>query len=233
MKTFLRDNVSLDYHLILEDRKTISATVFPSSEVLVKAPLDATVPVIEKFLYRKLRWLLKQKRYFAQFGPVRKKRFVSGETFQYRGKSYKLLLHGDSDASRVTLQHGVLNVFIKGDKSSVGIQRFVNEWYLNRARAVFSHRLALCFKMFDYPSMPALAVRRMNRRWGSYQQRSNQIILNLELIRAATRYIDYVIVHELCHISHRKHSREFYQLLETKLPDWRRLKAELELRLPG
>jgi predicted metal-dependent hydrolase len=82
-------------------------------------------------------------------------------------------------------------------------------------------------------SMPALAVRRMNRRWGSYQQRSNQIILNLELIRAATRYIDYVIVHELCHISHRKHSREFYQLLETKLPDWRRLKAELELRLPG
>ena len=56
---------------------------------------------------------------------------------------------------------------------------------------------------------------------------------NRELIKAATRHIDYVIIHELCHITHRKHSRPFYELLASKLPQWQRLKAELELSLLG
>lgn len=85
--------------------------------------------------------------------------------------------------------------------------------------------------MFDYSEMPGLLVRRMTKRWGSYSQRTYRVILNTDLIRASTRYIDYVINHELCHIAQRKHNREFYELLESRLPDWRTLKTELELSL--
>ncbi|MCK5133836.1 MAG: DUF45 domain-containing protein [Candidatus Sabulitectum sp.] len=113
---FEHDNVAFDYHLVLEKRKTIAATVFPNSELLVKAPVDATSDGIESFLIKKLRWVLKQKRYFAQFKNCDEKQYVSGETFQYRGRSYKLLLHGKCDSERVSLQYGVLNVFLDGKK---------------------------------------------------------------------------------------------------------------------
>ncbi len=233
VNTFTLDNVSLDYHVLREERKTISATVFPSGEVLVKAPLDATFEGMESFLTRRIRWILKQKRYFSQFGPVRSKRYVSGETFQYRGRSYKLLLHGYNDSNRVSLQHGVLNVFMKGQKHPSKAARLVDSWYSVRAKAVFSERLEECFQMFDNNEVPSLALRRMSKRWGSYSSASNQIALNPELVRAATRYIDYVIVHELCHMTQKRHDSAFYELIESKMPTWRRLKTELELRLLG
>ena len=87
--------------------------------------------------------------------------------------------------------------------------------------------------MFNYADKPGLMIRQMTRRWGSYSRKTNRVILNRELIKAATRYIDYVIVHELCHITHKEHSRAFYDLLAAKLTQWRQLKTELELSLLG
>ena len=74
-------------------------------------------------------------------------------------------------------------------------------------------------------------VRRMTRRRGSYSRKTKRVVLNQDLIKAATRHIDYVIVHELCHMTHKSHSRAFYDLLAAKLPQWQRLKIELELSL--
>jgi predicted metal-dependent hydrolase len=81
--------------------------------------------------------------------------------------------------------------------------------------------------------MPALSIRKLSKRWGSYLHKTNKIFLNQELIKASTRHIDYVIIHELCHITHRQHNSAFYALLESKLPQWETLKTELELSLLG
>ncbi|MEA3266391.1 MAG: SprT family zinc-dependent metalloprotease, partial [Candidatus Fermentibacteria bacterium] len=219
----------------LEERKTIAATVYPNSELLVKAPVDATPDGIESFLLRKLRWILKQKRFFAQFKNSNEKQYVSGETFQYRGRSYKLLLHGNCISERVSLQHGVLNVFLAGAKDSSAARLLVENWYTKSALRVFPERVRVCSALFDFPQapVPSAILRKMNKRWGSYSKKLNRITLNRELIRVATRFIDYVIIHELCHVSNEKHNAEFYTLLESKLPNWRQLKIELELYLLG
>ncbi len=230
-RNFAHENVSFGYHLILEERKTMSATVFPSQTLLVKAPQEATDDKIHDFLRRKYRWILKQKRYFAQFGAQRRKSFISGEKFQYRGRSYKLLVSKGED--RVSLHHGTLKVYTPSPGSSTRTSKLLDEWFAERAYKAFSERLSACFPLFDYDDIPSLSVRRMTRRWGSYSQKDNRIILNCDLIKASTRHIDYVIIHELCHITHRKHNRDFHSLLESKLPQWRKLKTELELRLLG
>jgi len=59
------------------------------------------------------------------------------------------------------------------------------------------------------------------------------LCLNRDLIKVATRFIDYVVVHELCHVFVEKHNAAFYTLLESKLPNWKQLKTELELYLLG
>ena len=87
--------------------------------------------------------------------------------------------------------------------------------------------------MFDYRKIPGLIIRPMKRRWGSYSYRTSRVILNQELIKASTRHIDYVIIHELCHVTHMKHDRAFYDLLASMLPRWEKLKTELELSLLG
>lgn len=253
------ENVSFDYHLIREDRKTVVASVLPSQAVVLKVPIKATDDRIDDFLRRKFRWVLKQRRYFAQFKVRPEKRYVSGETFRYRGRFHKLLIRdvanqklvnselrmvnneGGEDNSeftiqnsqfkeRVSLQHGTLTVYATRPGNSKAL---LDSWYRDKAHAVFAHRLEVCLAMFDYEDAPGLMVRPMTRRWGSYSQRTNRVILNQELIKAATRHIDYVIIHELCHMTHRQHNRAFYELLASKLPQWQRLKTELELSLLG
>lgn len=230
---FTYQNVSFDFRLILEDRKTVATSVLPSEVVVVKAPLEAADDRIDDFLRRKCRWILKQKRYFAQFKAHVEKRYVSGETFRYRGRTHKLLIRRNGHDEHVSLQHGTLTVFTASPKQPTHNRELVNAWYREKAHRVFSERLQTCFDMFGCDEMPGLMIKQMNRRWGSYSHKTDKVILNQDLIKAATRYIDYVIIHELCHMTHKKHNRAFYDLFASKLPQWQRLKTELELSLLG
>lgn len=232
-RRFSCGNISFDYSLLLERRKTISATVFPTQALLVKVPSEATDDRIDDFLKRKLRWILQQQRYFAQFKARAERRGVSGETLCYRGRAYKLLLRRADSDERVSLQHGIVTVFLLSPKTPSRARRLLDAWYKERAHKVLSDRLAACFSLFGYKELPFLVIRRLNKRWGSYLHKTNKIVLNQELIKASTRYIDYVIVHELCHVNYRRHSRAFYSLLKSKFPQWEKLKTELELRLLG
>jgi len=232
-RQFAYQNVSFDFHLILEDRKTVAVSVLPSQAAVVKAPLEASDERIDEFLRRKFRWVLKQKRYFAQFKVQPEKHHVSGETFRYRGRSHKLLIRKGGHDEHVSLQHGTLTIFTASSAQPSHNKQVLDAWYREKAHKVFSERLHVCFSMFGYDEMPGLMIKQMTRRWGSYSQKTNRVILNQELIKAATRQIDYVIIHELCHVTHKQHSRMFYGLLGSKLPHWQQLKTELEVSLLG
>jgi len=73
---FTHESLSMEYELILEKRKTIALTVFPDQAVRVKAPMRATPDKIEAFLERKVRWILKQRRYFSTFKPIANREYV-------------------------------------------------------------------------------------------------------------------------------------------------------------
>jgi len=218
---------------MLENRKTISATVFPTQALIVKAPLEADDDRVHDFLRRKFRWILKNQRYFGQFKGRSEKRYVSGESFRYRGRSYKLLVRKSIQPERVSLQHGTMTVFTRLPENRARTRTLIEAWYREQAQRVFSHRLLACLGLFDYSTTPRLMIKRMVRRWGSYAYKTHKVMLNSELIKAATRYIDYVIIHELCHMSHKKHNGAFYTLLESRIPQWKKLKTELELSVLG
>jgi predicted metal-dependent hydrolase len=74
---------------------------------------------------------------------------------------------------------------------------------------------------------PPLMVRRMEQRWGSCTP-SGRALLNPHLILASTACIDYVVVHELCHLQHPHHGRDFYELLGRMMPNWKDRKAKLD-----
>jgi len=228
---FAYENITFDYFLIQEKRKTLAATVYPNQSVVVKAPLEAKAKRIDDFLARKFRWILKQQRYFSTFKPPSKKQYVSGETFRYLGRSYKMVVRETRDIPHVSLQHGTLTVYSCFPKNRLVTKKLLEGWYAEKTKKVFRERLEACFEQFDYKELPKLRIRKVKSRWGSYSPKTHRILLNQSLIQATKPQIDYVIFHELCHITHHNHSKAFYAFLKTKCPNWEKLKTELELRL--
>jgi predicted metal-dependent hydrolase len=118
-------------------------------------------------------------------------------------------------------------VMVGADTPSV-VQKLLEAWYRAEAKRIFSSRMAACFPRLAHLQVayPTLSVRRMKARWGSCSSTGN-IILNLKLIHLPLECIDYVIVHELCHLKEHNHSKRYYRLLEQILPDWRERRAAL------
>lgn len=227
------EDVQVFYWLVRESRKSIAATVYPDGSVTLKAPTKAKTEHVEEFLLRRWRWIRKQQRYFSQFKAESAKDYVSGETFRYLGRGYKLLVRKAQNEPRVLLKQGTLTVLSSKPEDSQMTRQMLEDWFRERAEVIFNQRLDVCFANFHHRDKPKLVVRRLKRRWGSYLNRGNRIHLNLDLIKANKMQIDYVITHELCHIEHPRHDRVFFRSLEAKLPDWLKIKRRLELATFG
>lgn len=230
-RTFVYGKYVYQYKEIREDRKTLSLTVRPDMKIILKVPISASNDKIEAFLKRKWSWLEKQLRFFKKYQKkVYVNEYVSGESFLYLGRQYKLkVVKGEVEG--VTFTKGNLILTTRGSLRNGSHNQLILEyWYNSRMHAKFKERYAEVLKLFDYDFEPKLTVRKMTKRWGSYLS-GKKIILNPELIKASTDCIDYVITHELCHMKYKKHNADFYEYLESKISNWERLKEKLELLL--
>lgn len=220
------------FELVRADRATLEIAVLPDGTVIVKVPKDAREDDVLTRVARRARWILRQQRYFAQFQPRTPPRlYVGGETHLYLGRQYRLAIER-GDANGVRLVAGWFQVTVAGDSSPERVQELLDRWYEEKARRRLPERLAECWQRFPSAGLerPALRLRRMRTRWGSLSS-AGTLSLRPDLIRAPRECIDYVIIHELCHLVHADHGREFRSLLERVMPDWEKRKHRLELTL--
>lgn len=231
METFVYGKHQYSYKLLRLNRKTLSLTVLPDLSIVVRCPLKAKQERIEIFLKKKWLWLEEQIKYFKKYQSKKSsKEYVSGESFLYLGRQYKLYVKASSIDS-VSLSKGVI-VCNTADsvKNNASTKSQINKWYLEKAKLIFSERYEEVFKRFNYSDKPKLAIKKMDKRWGSFI-RGKSIILNPLLVQTSKDCIDYVITHELCHVKYRNHTKAFYKLLRVKYPRWEPIKEKLETRL--
>ncbi len=220
-----------DYKIIFTPRRSLQITVHPDQSILVKVPLDTDMEAIHNRILKRVRWIRKQVQYFQRFGLRGSKRFyVIGETHLYLGKRYRLN-HTKSNETKVILKHGRLHVF-SDSPDPVGMKKQLMKWYRLKARMHYQAIFEQCWEQFEKygHDKPEIRTRTMVSRWGSLS-RSGALTLNADLIKAPKECIEYVILHELCHLEHYDHSSGFYNLLESHLPDWAKRKLKLELTL--
>ena len=219
----------IDYNLEFAERKTLGIKVHPDKSVQVIAPLDSEMNEVRKKVKGKASWILKQQDFFLSFHPLTPpRRFVSGETHLYLGKQYRLKLT-EAKREEVKLYGGKIEVFVKDKTNSKKIETLLRSWYKTKADQHFVElyqKNSVLTSSFD-KKPTALKYRWMAKRWGSCDK-DGGIHLNLELIKAPKKCIEYVLVHELCHLEHHDHSRAFYELLEKLYPKWRETKNKLE-----
>jgi predicted metal-dependent hydrolase len=226
MPEFNFGSKTIAYSLQYSERKSLGITVTPDFEVLIKAPADTTLEKINEKLRKKAPWIIRQQSFFLTFHPkTPARKFVGGETHLYLGRQYRLKIINSSESS-IKLKGQFIEV-LTNEKSKV--ETLLKAWYLKNAHTRFRAYADLLIERFSkYNVSPSsLVLRDMPTRWGSCTPKG-KIILNPELIKAPSRCIEYVIIHELCHLVHHDHTQKFLDLQTKEMPDWEKWKARLE-----
>ena len=217
---------TIEFRLEYSDRKSLGITVTPEMEVLVKAPINVTIEIVKEKIRKKAPWIIKQQSYFLSFQPkTPQRKYISGETHLYLGRQYRLQIQIGKEES-VKLKGKFIEV--TGSEKSRA-KDLLNDWYLQHARIKF-HLVAapLIDKFKKHKVEPSsIVLREMPTRWGSCTPKG-KIILNPELIKAPKGCIEYVIIHELCHLIHHDHTQKFVDLQTKEMKDWEKWKMKLE-----
>lgn len=225
-RSFQFGSKSIEYELLYSERKTLGITVTPEMNVYVNAPLDAIIDKIEQILRKRAPWILKQQNNFLAHFPKQPPRlYVSGETHLYLGRQYRLKVEIETIES-VKLQGRFITVICTKKER---VQELLEAWYRQHAEERFMEYLLVWiekFRQFDV-TPTEIQIRKMTKRWGSCTP-GGKIILNTELIKAPRGCIEYVILHELCHLIHYNHNKKFFELQTRFMPAWQKWKDRLE-----
>jgi predicted metal-dependent hydrolase len=212
----------IEYELRRSPRRTLGITVTYRGELRVTAPEAATTVQIERMLCRRRDWILRQMRETAALPTeMPEKEWVSGETHWYLGRQYRLRVRG-SDVSSVRLIGRYFEVGVQDPSDRRKVRELMARWYLARARDVFDRRIARLIHSLPrlgLDSSPPLIVRSIKLRWGSCSP-AGRILMNVDAVKLPAGCIDYLLVHELCHLKYPRHDRGFWRHLDRCMPGW-------------
>ena len=219
----------IPFDLAFRSRSQLAISVHPDCTVMVVAPEARTVEEVLARVQRKAAWIAKQRRHFEKFQPLpHERRFVNGETHYYLGRRYRLKIRAAVEES-VKLKGRFILIETSGEGFVSRARTLLDEWYRGHAEKIFQSSLLRCLK--GAPSLlmpsPKIVIRRMAKRWGSCTE-TGTILINLELIKTPIDCIDYLLMHELCHLRVHNHGPAYYRLLVRGMPDWKRRKARLD-----
>lgn len=223
------DNQRIDYTLAFRSRRTIGFAVRPDGTVRVTAPAGVALAWVNQQVLKKASWILKHQEAFRQRAPlVPVRRYETGELHYFLGEQYPLTFVEAARPS-VRLADGQLLIGSPAPLMPEAVAALLHKWYAHEAGAHFTASFARVwprFAGFQLPP-PALLARAMRTRWGSCTPSTNRIRLSVDLIRASPACIDYVLLHECCHLLVPDHSRAFYELQTRLMPEWEQWKRAL------
>lgn len=202
-------------------RRTLGLTVDRGGELVMHAPLATSQATLAQWAETRLLWI-RQKLAIKESSTsgLRAPEYVTGEIFSYLGRRYRLVL---VEAQRTPLAFDGEHFLLRRDARPADVH--FRQWYLAAAREWLPQRIALLQpRAGRQPTR--LVVRDLGFHWGSCG-RDGGLYLDWRLLQLSTRLIDYVLIHELCHLIVPGHNREFWRALERALPDWKDREAEL------
>lgn len=200
----------------------------PDKGVTVRAPYRTSLKSIEKFVREKESWIRKHLQKHSELKRINHgKKFTDGEAHLYLGKEYylKILI---SPEPYVKQYDSFIEVGLNDTGNTLKIRSILRVWYILRAQECFARRFEeIINNNLRYGFLPSgFVVKPLRSRWGSCTSRG-RITISSELIKLDPVFADYVIIHELCHLKHHNHGKEFYRLLEELVPEYKGTRKEL------
>lgn len=218
-------------------RRTVKVAVDPAGRVVVTAPTGVDPATLGGIVKKRGRWILDQRAKFAAVAQPPSRQYVSGESFAYLGRNYRLMVRYSEPiaaSQRVKLERGKFLVVVgegaQSPSAAEAVRQALRGWYVEHAASHISGR-AHAFARQLGAGEPRVSVVDQNRRWGSCDKRGS-IRINWRIIMAPYSLIDYLCAHEACHLVVPDHSLRFWRRLEQIIPDYEHRREQLRLRGP-
>ncbi len=215
-------------------RRTVALSVSPPGQVILTAPRDTPVERLDAVVQAKAKWIASRLRLVRPAEPRPSPReFVGGESFLYLGRQYRLEVRRGGVAPEVRLERGRLRVglpgALTGEARAGAVREALAGWYREHARERLAERATWWAQRAGVPE-PRVLVREQEKRWGSCG--AGVVRFNWRIIQAPMRLVDYVVAHEVVHLVHDDHGREFWAALGRLLPDYEARRERLRTEGP-
>lgn len=193
--------------------------------VSVVVPVNTSAEKIDQLLAAKRRWIKEKITLHREMTPASKKRYVSGEAFSYLGRNYRLKVE-TGDFAPVKLLNGRLVVTVPhGTEQPHMVRNALVRWYKRQAEQKLTEKVRRFAPVVGVD--PAeVSIRTFKSRWGSCTAKG-KLEFNWRIMMAPNRMVDYVVIHELCHLIRHDHSPEFWKEVSRSLPDYESCRAWL------
>lgn len=207
----------------------IAIHVEPNGSVLVDAPANASLEHVRAAVAKRARWIsgnVQAAR--TRWAQIQPREYVSGESLLYLGRRYRLKVLPDRGAAPGAAMRGPFIEVTVPERDAQAVRKALEAWYRERAKVLFGQRLAAVAAPLRWiRQSPPTRIQTMARQWGSCSP-AGRITLNPALVKAPRECIDYVLLHELCHLRHHNHSPKFYRMLDQQMPGWHGIKDRLD-----
>jgi predicted metal-dependent hydrolase len=218
---------NIEIEVIKKNIKNLHLYVLPpNGSVRISAPLSVSDENIRLFAVSKISWIRTQQNKFAKQLRHSEREFVSGETIYIWGKQYYLQVEYSSKANNFLLDGEKAILTVRKESTAKQRENYVNEVLrkylkteINRLLPVWEQKTGLQCKRW--------LVKYMKTCWGTYSETTGTVSFNLQLAHKPVECLEYIIVHELGHITHRNHGKDFIAYMDTYLPYWRETKNKL------
>lgn len=227
-------NQQIPYKIIRSSRKTISIRVNHEG-VTMRAPRQISKQALMELLHMKEKWIVSKYSEISKMtSAMEREKYLAGDHLFYRGNEYELEFCDTNDCE---VQNAYNPIWIQGSKIMIAsndhskgkIQRYLEVWYRQQARQRIMERVEFFTMRYDFgKKVNRIVVKDQKSRWGSCSSKCN-LNFNYRLIMAPDEVLDYVVVHELCHLKHMNHSEQFWCAVFEILPDYLKQKEWLKI----
>lgn len=223
----LYKNIPINFEIEYKKRKTFAIEIVPPNKIKVKSPRGISKSKIEELVHSKANWIIKKLEEFKDIEHMQiERRFVDGEIFMYLGKEYILKITQDKNLKKAEVS--ICNEFIHVKTPKIEIEiikKIMIEWYKIECDKKIRERIEVYGqKLGEMPRI--IKVKEQKRRWGTCTSRRD-VLFNWKCIMAPIDVIDYIVVHELCHLVHMNHSANFWSLVKSNFPHYEEKKQWL------
>lgn len=200
-------------------RKKSASIQLDGDLVKVSVPQTLSDKRVRDLIAQRTPWIKTKLRELSERPKFKPKEYVSGETFPYLGRNYRLKVVQGAECS-VRLKNGrFIATISNNDEPQSLVKELLSEWYQNHAEMRLKGKTERLAKIVEV-NPRSVAIKTYKSRWGSCSVKGD-ITYNWKIILAPHRIVDYVVVHELCHLLEHNHSAQYWKHVERNVPDWR------------
>ncbi len=212
---------TITYKIIRKRRKTIGIKITDKGEVIITSPFGVSEETIKNVIKRKQKWIIDKVKLIKEANFAYGRAFEDGERFLFLGKELELeIIKVNKPICNAEIEGEKVRVFINLSSMASGdtISSAIVKLYRKEAARLFKERTEIYSKVLGV-GPKRIFIKDQKTLWGSCSSKGN-INYNYRIIMAPISIIDYIVVHELCHLIHMNHSKEYWNTVKSVLLDY-------------